>query len=114
LLLFLQTTFFTRHHPKFEKAVTHPSMTEETKVFFINEMLRTIDMKLFSEEQVFISPKVLQDMTDVRVLELMQNNEIKDAISYIASESVQGILPSKEVLQLIVQNLVKSQVECPY
>ncbi len=96
-----------KHHPKFEGALTKPSMTKETKQFFVSEMLRTIELPKTTSDQMYVSPKVLQDMTDVRVLELLSDGKFDEAIDMIVAEGHKGIMPSDQVVKAILDNVGK-------
>ena len=90
---------------KFEKALKNKTITAENKKFFVEDMLMKIDVKQFDvklEDKITISPEILQQMTDITVLELLKTGKFEEA-NYVMKKD--RLVPSMEVIETLVQNL---------
>ena len=97
-------------HLKFEKAIMTDTISEGSKAYFIQDMLRNIDSTLFNSnnETKDTKQRITADMVDIKVCELLQANLNSVAFEYIGTEAKRGILPSLDVLNLVIENFKDS------
>ena len=101
-------------HLKFEKAIMTDTISEASKAYFIQDMLRNIDSNLFTNngknknETKDTKQQITTDMVDIKVCELLQANLNDAAFEYIGAEAKRGILPSLDVLNLVIENFKNS------
>ena len=97
-------------HLKFEKAIMTDTISEGSKAYFIQDMLRNIDSTLFNgnNETKDTKQRITADMVDIKVCELLQANLNSVAFEYIGTEAKRGILPSLDVLNLVIENFKDS------
>ena len=100
-------------HLKFEKAIMTDTISEASKAYFIQDMLRNIDSNLFTNDKNTNETKdtkqqITNDLIDIKVCELLQANLNNVAFEYIGTEAKRGILPSLDVLNLVIENFKDS------
>ena len=98
-------------HLKFEKAImADDTISDESKAYFIQDMLRNIDSNLLNGNNETKDPKqqITTDVVDIKVCELLQANLNAEAFEYIGAEAKRGILPSLDVLNLVIENFKDS------
>merc|ERR1711899_35060 len=86
---------------KFEKALKNKAISSVNKMFFVKDMLMKIDVKQFDvklEDNITISPEILQDMADITVLELLKKGKFEEA-NYIMKKD--RLVPSMEVIETL-------------
>ena len=93
-------------NPQVEKLLIEKHSDELEKIFCVTKLLQEVELEQFSdsEDQIEISPEVMQHMTDITILEFLQAERFAEAVSVIKRD---GLLPTMNIFEMLVENLCK-------